>query len=155
MSEKLILPNEFLAVAEEELKAGKCVKILADGASMHPFIRGAEDYAEVEPLKNDEDLKLWEAYLFKYDGKYIIHRFIGKQGDLYRFLGDGNLKFEERAKRENVIGRLKKIHKPNGKVVDATSEKWIRRGKTWYKLLPLRRYLLAALRRGYRYGIIR
>ena len=155
MNDKIILPNEFLSVAEEELNQGRSVRILADGASMFPFIHGAKDYAELAPLPSGEELKLWEVYLFKYKGRFVIHRYIGKVGDIYRFLGDGNLQIEEIGNRGDVIGRLQKIHKPGGRVVDCTSEKWLRKGKTWNRLLPIRRYLLGALRRFYRYGIIR
>ena len=154
MKDKLIVPNEFLAIAEEELRAGKSVKILADGASMLPFIIGGRDYAEIVPLTEDEAPQLWNAYLFKYNGKYIIHRFIGKDGEIYRMLGDGNLKYEERVRREDIIGVLSKIHRPKGKPVDTTTKKWRRTGKNWNKFLPVRRYLLAIFRRLRRYGII-
>ena len=155
MPHKLILPNEFLSVAEEELEEGRSVRLLADGASMNPFIHGGKDYAEIAPLDADADLELWQVYLFKYNGQYIIHRFIGKDGEIFRMLGDGNLWIEERVMREDVIGVLHKIHRPDGKSVVCTSEKWKRKGKLWNQLLPLRRYLLGVWRRLYRYGIIR
>ena len=155
MNEKLILPNEFLSIAEEELREGKSVKILADGASMYPFIKGGKDYAEVVPMPSDMEPKLWQAYLFKYNGKYVIHRFVAKEGDIYRMLGDGNLKIEERVKRRDIIGILNRIHKANGETVDTTTKKWQRKGKIWNRMLPFRRYLLAIIRRMYRYGIIR
>lgn len=155
MKDTLVLPNEFLSIAEEELREGRSVRILADGASMHPFIIGGRDYAEVMPLPENEELKLWNVYLFKYNGKYMIHRFIGMKGDIYEMFGDGNLKLGEKVKREDIIGILHKIHKPQGKTIDCTTEKWRRNGKNWNQLLPLRRYLLAAFRRLRRYGIIR
>lgn len=154
MKDKLIVPNEFLAIAEEELREGKSVKILADGTSMLPFIIGGRDYAEIVPLPENEVPQLWNAYLFKYNGKYIIHRFIGKDGEIFRMLGDGNLKYEERVSREDIIGVLSKIHRPKGKPVDTTTKKWRRTGKNWNKFLPVRRYLLAIYRRMRRYGFI-
>ena len=155
MNEKLIVPNEFLSIAEEELKQGKSVRILADGTSMNPFILGGRDYAEITPLKEKEVLILWNVYLFKYNGKYIIHRYIGKDGEIYRMRGDGNLKFEERIERSDVIGLLNRIYQPSGKYIETNTSKWRRTGKNWNKLLPIRRYLLAAFRRLRRYGIIR
>ena len=154
MKDKLIVPNEFLAIAEEELLEGRSVKILADGASMNPFIIGGRDYSEVIPFPKYEEPELWNAYLFKWNGKYVIHRFIGKTGDIYRMLGDGNLKYEETVSREDIIGVLSKIHKPDGNYIDTLSTKWKRKGKNWHQLLPLRRYLLAAFRRLRRLGLM-
>ena len=154
MSEKLILPNEFLAVAEEELKNGKSVKILADGTSMFPFIHGGKDFTEIVPLNEKEGLVRWNAYFFNYNGKYIIHRFIEEDGDKLVMMGDGNIAIQERVDRNNVIGTLKYIHSFKGSTIDCTTTKWRRTGKIWHKLKPTRRYLLALIRRMERYGII-
>ena len=155
MQGKIILPNEFLSVAEEELKEGRGVKLLADGCSMFPFIRGGQDFAEIIPLPDDKKLERWMVYLFKYRGRYTIHRLIGKEGDVLIMAGDGNINIEEKILREDIIGVLGRIHKSGGKLVDTQSKYWKIKGKIWHRLFPLRKYLLAIFRRLYRYGIIK
>ena len=152
--EKKIMPNEFLSLAEENLRNGKSVRILADGASMNPFIKGGKDISEIIPYPPDKELNLWEAYMFRHNGKYIIHRYIGKKEDKLIMMGDGNIALTEEIGREDVIGLLLKIHRPNGKIIEATGNKWIRKGRFWNKFLPLRRYLLAVYRRLLKYKII-
>ena len=154
MSEKIILPNSFLSIAEEELNQGRSVRILADGKSMFPFIHGGKDVSEIEPLQPGEPLKLWHGYMFLHNGRYVIHRYVGEKEGQIIMSGDGNLRIVETVSRKDVIGHLKSVHTKNGKVIDCTSPSWTRRGRTWHKMRPVRRYLLAAVRRLYKYGII-
>ena len=148
--EKLTLPNQFLEIAEESLREGKSVNILADGKSMFPFIRGGKDVSEIIPLSAEEPLKLWHGYMFRHNGSYVIHRLVGREGDKYAMLGDGNLKIKEIVAREDVIGILSKIIKPSGKSVNCLSSGWLLRGRIWYALRLFRRYLLAIARRLYK-----
>lgn len=155
MPEPLILPNGFLAIAEENLRAGQSVRLRADGSSMYPFIRGADDSVEILPLKPYEEPQRWYAYLCRWNDKYIIHRLIGKQDDEYIFSGDGNTGSRERVGRHEIIGILSHIHRDNGKDIGCLSPGWARKGKVWHTFMPVRRYLLGIHRRLVRYGIIR
>ena len=145
--DKIILPNEFLVLAEEELKSGKSVTILADGASMDPFIKGGKDHSIVVPWPENSEMELWKAYMFRHNGKYIIHRYIGNKGDKLIMMGDGNLELTEEVSRGDIIGLLKNIKRHDGKIIDATNKRWMRKGRIWNRLLPFRRYLLAFYRR--------
>ena len=147
MPDKIILPNEFLAIAEEELLQGKSVKVLADGESMYPFIKGARDTAEIEPLPSETPLETWRVYMFRHKGRYIIHRFIGTRNGSLVMMGDGNLIQKEIVSREDVIGVLSRIHKKNGGIKDCSSTKWLLTGNLWAVLSPVRRYILGILRR--------
>lgn len=155
MPEKIILPNSYLELAEEELRLGKSVKLLADGLSMYPFIRGGKDVTEIFPMSEDEELDSGRVYMFKHKGKYIIHRFIEKRGDEYVMMGDGNRGNPEKVKRKDVVGVLKFIHRSDGRIIDCTSPQWITKGKVWVRMRPLRRYLLSACHRLSNLGIIR
>ena len=154
MSSKIILPNEFLSLAEDELLNGRSVKLLADGASMYPFIHGGEDISEIEPIASASPLLLWHVYMFKHNGKYVIHRYVGKKEGNFIMEGDSNLNIREIVERRNVIGHLRYIHKNNGKTIDCSDKSWINRGKIWGKLKPGRKYLLALVRRLYKYKLI-
>lgn len=155
MSEKLILPNSFLSLAEEELREGKKVKILADGSSMFPFIKGGEDISVISPIAPDSQLKLWHVYMFRWQGNYVIHRFVGYKDGKYLMNGDGNIKRYETIHHDDVIGCLDKIIKPSGKIIDAMSPRWLGFGRIWFSVLFFRPYLLGIIRRLYRYGVIR
>lgn len=155
MPEKLILPNKFLAIAEDELRAGHSVKLKADGMSMYPFIRGARDTVKISPLKLSEKPRLWHAYLCRWKDKYIIHRLVGEENGEFIFSGDGNFGQTEIVTSENIIGILSRIYRNNGKEIFCDSLSWSRKGKIWHKLLPVRRYLLGVHRRLVKYGIIK
>ena len=147
MTEKIILPNGFLEVAQESLEAGKSVRVLADGSSMYPFIRGGKDVVEIVPVSKDASLSPMICLFCKWGDRYIIHRLIGCEGEECVLQGDGNLRGEERVSRGNVIGRISRIYAPDGKVQDCTDPRWLRLAKLWYHLRPIRRILLSLLHR--------
>lgn len=155
MSGKIILPNSYLELAEEELKKGKSVRILADGASMYPFIKGGKDTVEIAPVLPNEKIKEGEVYFFKTSHRYVIHRLVKQKNDNLTMMGDGNRGIVEYVKRSDVSGKLIRIYCENGKTKDCSTWIWRYKGKVWHLLLPLRRYLLAAHRRLSNYGFIR
>ena len=155
MQEKIILPNSFISIAEEELKAGKSIKLLADGASMYPFIRGGKDIVEIHPINGNEPLQKGEIYLFNNKGRYNIHRLIGEDNGKFVMMGDGNRGVVEKVGKNDVIGIVRRIHRDGGTVIDCSSSLWKAKSRIWVVMRPVRRYLLAAIRRLYRYGIIR
>ena len=148
MRDKIILPNSFLEIAEEELRAGRSIRLLADGTSMYPFIRGGKDEVEIVPVKKDTEPEMFSCYLCKWQDRYIIHRLIGKEGKDYIFQGDGNPASRiEKVNRENIIGLLIRIYSPGGDISDCRNPKWVRKGKIWFQLRKVRRIINAILRR--------
>lgn len=147
MQDKLILPNGYLQFAEEELREGRSVTILADGCSMVPFIKGGKDKVEIRPLEKDETLQPLCCPFYKWNGHYMIHRYIGNEGSKYVMLGDGNLGRYEYVERGEILGVLTKIHHQDGSIQDCCDPRWIRKARIWKKLLPVRRILLAIARR--------
>ena len=49
-------------------------------------------------------------------------------------LGDGNLARIERVKREDIIGILRTIYRPDGTVQDCRDTRWLKKAKWWYRL---------------------
>lgn len=143
---KLVIGNEFLAEAADALRQGKTVKVRIDGWSMYPFIRGGEDLVELVPCDAEGELPAWCCPFYCWQGRYMVHRYIGREGDYCLMLGDGNLARVERVKRSEVIGLLRYIYRPDGRVQDCTDARWLRRGAWWYRLRPLRRFLLPLLK---------
>lgn len=143
---KLIVPNSFLSMAEEELRAGRSVRLYIDGTSMYPFIRGGVDEVEVVPCPPEGDLPAWCCPFYCWEGRYMIHRYIGTEGGNCVMLGDGNLARREKVRREDIIGLLSRIYRPDGSVQDCSDPKWLRKAKLWYRLRPFRRILIPAFR---------
>lgn len=144
---KLVIGNEFLAEAAEALRQGKTVKVRIDGESMYPFIRGGKDLVELVPCDAEGELPAWCCPFYCWEGHYMVHRYIGREGDCCLMLGDGNLARVERVRRSEVIGLLRYIYRPDGRVQDCLDAKWLRKGALWYKLRPLRRFLLPLMKR--------
>lgn len=143
---RLVVANEFLAEAAETLKQGKSVKVRIDGQSMYPFIKGGRDLVEIVPLAADAEMPAWCCPFYCWEGRFMVHRYIGSEGDECLMLGDGNLVRVERVKRSEVVGLLRYIYRPDGSVQDCTDARWLRRGAWWYRLRPLRRFLLPLFR---------
>lgn len=137
-----MVPNDFFAEAAEALKRGETVKLLIGGESMYPFIRGGADVVEVVPCPAEGELPAWCCPFYPWQGRYMIHRYIGSQGDECLMLGDGNVARIERVKREEIIGLLRTIYHPDGTMQDCRDAGWLKRAEWWYRLKLLRRWLL-------------
>lgn len=144
---KLVVTNDFLAETAEALKQGKTVKVRINGQSMYPFIRGGRDLVEIVPLAPDAPLPAWCCPFYHWGDSYMIHRYIGSESDECLMLGDGNLLRIERVKRSELIGLLRYIYRPDGTVQDCLDADWLKRGGRWYRLRPLRRFLLPLMKR--------
>lgn len=140
------VPNAYFEHVAHLLKEGKHVRLKVLGDSMFPLIRGGKDEIELIPKNEVKELKPFTALFYRWEGQYMIHRYIRKDNDEIVLLGDGNVYREERTKEEDILGVLKTIYRKE-KEIDCLSETWITQGKCWYKLLPVRKYLLYILKK--------
>ena len=139
---KITVSNNFFAEAADALKRGQTVKLLIGGQSMYPFIRGGIDLVEVIPFPAGDELPAWYCPFYQWQDRYMIHRYVGREGDEYLMQGDGNVLRIERVKREEIIGVLRYIYRPDGTRVDSYDKSWLKKAKWWYQLRFLRRWLL-------------
>lgn len=139
---KIVVSNDFFVGAAEALKQGQTVKLLIGGQSMYPFIRGGLDIVEVVPCLPEGELPVWCCPFYQWNDKYLIHRCIGREGDDCLMLGDGNVARIERVKREDIIGLLRTIYRPDGTTQDCCDVRWLKKAEWWYRLRFLRRWLL-------------
>ncbi|MBQ0047796.1 MAG: S24 family peptidase [Prevotellaceae bacterium] len=137
--------NRFFALAAEHLADGLTVRIKVQGESMYPFLHSGDEI-EIVPVKDGEDIPLWTAVFYEWNGSFMVHRLVNKRGDEYDMLGDGNLVRIETLKRSEIKGVLNRCFRKNGKVVDCRSEKWLNRGKFWFKIRRIRKYVAKLLR---------
>lgn len=71
------------------------------GNSMEPLLKEGDSVR----IFNVTSLKSGDCYIFKHNGKMIIHRLAGKIGEDYYFIGDNSNSFEK-VTREQVYGHL-------------------------------------------------
>ena len=143
---KLVVPNSFFAEATEALRNGQSVRLHVDGQSMYPFIHGGKDEIEIVPYDGQSSLEPWSCPFYQWRGNYMIHRFIGMNGDLCQMLGDGNLYRIEEVPKKDIVGILRTIYHADGTKQDCRDARWIKKAILWYKLRKIRRFLLPILR---------
>lgn len=143
---KLVVPNSFFTEAAEALKNGQTVRLFVDGQSMYPFIRGGKDEIEVVPYDGTSPLELWCCPFYQWGGNYMIHRYIGMNGDKCRMLGDGNIYRIEEVPKQDIVGILRTIYHPDGTTQDCRDKRWLRKAVWWYRLLKVRRFLIPLFR---------
>ena len=143
---KLIVPNDFFSEAADALRSGQTVRLHVDGQSMYPFIHGGVDEIEVVPYDGVTPPEDWCCPFYQWNGSYMIHRFIGMNGDKWQMLGDGNIYRIEEVPQKEIIGILRTIYHPNGTQQDCRDKRWLRRAAWWYRLRRLRRFLIPLFR---------
>ena len=139
---KLVVPNSFFEAAAEELRNGKSVRLHVDGQSMYPFIHGGKDEIELVPYDGKSPLEAWCCPFYRWGGNYMIHRFIGMNGEMCQMLGDGNLCRIEEVPQCDIAGILRTIYHPDGTSQDCQDPHWLRKAAWWYRFRKLRRFLI-------------
>lgn len=133
------MPNDILlAQAGNFLKEGREVILKAKGDSMLPFIRNGRDSVA---LHRCDEPQVGDIVLVRLPGRYVMHRIISKSGDEYTMMGDGNVRGTESFCKEDVLGKVTRIIRPDGREIIPG------KGRIWKSLLPIRRWLLAFYRR--------
>ena len=143
---KLVVPNSFFEEAAEALRNGQTVRLHVDGQSMYPFIHGGKDEIEVVPYDGVSPLEPWCCPFYRWRGNYMIHRFIGMNGDMCQMLGDGNVYRIEEVSSKEIIGILRTIYHPDGTEQDCRDSQWLKKAALWYRLRKIRRFLLPLFR---------
>ena len=125
------------------LATGKEVRFTPSGVSMRPYIEGDRDSVILTPLNRTPrvgDILLAEVETLCGNKTYVLHRLIRIEDETLVLQGDGNLAGEERCNAADVIGRVTRIESPKGR------RKLLTRGRLWFALKPVRRYLLKIYR---------
>ena len=125
------------------LNENKEVRFTPSGVSMRPFIEGDKDSVILAPYARNPrrgDIVLAHAQAANGRRSYVLHRLVQIKGDTLVLQGDGNLTGEETCLKADIIGVVKAIETPKGR------RKCVTRGKLWFALRPLRKWLLKIYR---------
>lgn len=134
----ILIPELARLIAE-----GKEVRFTPSGVSMRPFIEGDRDSVILTALNTPPrrgDILLAQVSTLCGNTTYVLHRLIRIENETYILQGDGNLAGEERCALGDIIGRVTRIENPAGR------RKMLTRGRVWYALRPVRKWLLKIYR---------
>ena len=143
---KMIVPNEILlAEADDLLSKGIEVVLMTKGNSMLPFIRGEKDSVN---LKRFGAVEVGDIVLARIaPQRYVLHRIFAIDGDAVTLMGDGNLAGTEHCALADVKAKVTHVVNADG-IAHEIDNGWRRRAaRIWFRLRPLRRYLLAIYKR--------
>lgn len=122
---------------------GRTVEIKAKGSSMRPFIQGGRDSVVLGPA---HDIRAGDILLCRISqSDCVIHRLVRKEGDGLLLMGDGNLKGTEHCTADKVVAKVIRIV-GRKRTLSCDSPCFRFLSFLWWRLLPVRRYLLILFR---------
>ena len=136
--------NEIIEEASRLAGEGVSVTLPVNGRSMLPFIVGGRDSVV---LQKPGRPKTGDVVLAWVDGcRYVVHRIIRTDGERITLMGDGNVSSTEHCTAADIRARVTHTVDASGKVryIYTRRRRWM--AGMWRRLLPVRRYMLAAFR---------
>ena len=140
-----ISDDEIIKSAIKLVNEGLRVTCPVKGYSMLPFIIGGKESVDlVKPI----DIQVGHVVLAWVEGcRYVVHRIIQIDGDKVVLMGDGNIAGVEHCMLSNVAALAVNVVTPKGKHNNLYSPWRIKASHLWWRLLPIRRWILAIYRR--------
>jgi hypothetical protein len=127
------------------VRDGVSVTFPVKGRSMLPFIFGGR---ESVILQKPDNLKRGHVVLAEVGPNlYVVHRIIKIEPDRITLMGDGNIRGTESCRPECVLARATHVVDAQGQRRPLESRAQMAKARIWFWLRPLRRYILAVLRR--------
>lgn len=142
---KTLPTNEVIAGVIKALETVPRVVLPVRGTSMLPFIIGDVDSVE---LVKTQSVEVGDVILAWINGsRYVVHRVIKVDGDNVQLMGDGNLGGDEHCKISDVAAKAEYVISPSGRRAYLYSPWRVRASRFWWKIKPVRRWILAIYRR--------
>lgn len=137
------IPNEyFFQKVEQYLNSGLPVRFRVKGTSMTPLLRNGKEEVIVY-LCGTATLRRWDVVLFRYRGNYVLHRIVDCSADRYIMQGDGVWASYEVCSRDDILGVVRQVIAPSGRVISTSSFAWCLKSAVWRRLGCFLRYLNA------------
>ena len=137
--------NEIIQSAIKLVNEGLRVTFPVKGYSMLPFIIGSKESVD---LVKPQHLQVGHIVLAWVEGcRYVVHRIIQIDGDQVVLMGDGNIAGVEHCLLSNVAALAINVVTPRGKHHDLYAPWRVKASRLWWRLLPIRRWILAIYRR--------
>lgn len=140
MTDELIIQEAVRLVHD-----GVSVTFPVKGRSMLPFIFGGR---ESVILQKPGSLQRGQVVLAQVGpDRYVVHRIIKIEPDRITLMGDGNICGTESCTPSNVLAIATHVVDEKGKRRTLESKGQMFKARVWYVIRPLRRIILAVLRR--------
>lgn len=140
-----ISDNEIIHNAIDLVNEGMRVTFPVKGYSMLPFIIGSRESVD---LVKPEQIKVGDVVLAWVENcRYVIHRIIRIEGDQVTLMGDGNIAGVEHCLLKDVAAKAINVVTPGSKHHPLYNPWRIKASHLWWRLLPVRRWILAIYRR--------
>ena len=137
--------NEIIQSAIKLVNEGLRVTFPVKGYSMLPFIIGGKESVD---LVKPDNLQVGHVVLAWVEGcRYVVHRIIQIDGDKVTLMGDGNIAGVEHCLISDVAALAINVVTPQGKHHHLYASWRIKASRLWWRLLPIRRWILAIYRR--------
>jgi hypothetical protein len=137
--------NEIIQSAIKLVNEGLCVTFPVKGYSMLPFIIGGKESVD---LVKPADLQVGHVVLAWVEGcRYVVHRITQIDGDKVVLMGDGNIAGVEHCLLSDVAALATHVVTPKGKHHPLYAPWRIKASRLWWRLLPVRRWIMAIYRR--------
>ena len=144
-SHKVLPNNEIIGEVIKMLDTCPHVILPVKGNSMLPFIIGDRESVE---LVKPQGIAVGDVVLAWINGsRYVVHRVISISGDHVELMGDGNLRGDEHCNISEVVAHAEYVIGKNGKKHYLYTPWRVRASHLWWRLLPIRRWILAIYRR--------
>ena len=112
----------FFALLEQELADHFSVRFRVKGTSMEPLLRDNRDEVQLIAYKG-QSLTPGNICLFKFNGRYILHRYLRQEGNRLCFQGDNVVTHYEYCTPNEVVGVVKTIYR-DAKVFPGDTTEW-------------------------------
>ena len=86
---------------------------------MYPLLRNGKDEVIIHPLTGEP--QILDIILFRYKGKYILHRIVDKDGANYIIQGDGIYASQEQCTLNDIVGTVTSFIKNGTEQIDCNS----------------------------------
>ena len=107
------------------------------GYSMRPLFKTHRDAVMIVPV--ERELRKYDIVLYTYgDGKYILHRIIGFDGDICLIRGDNTFVLE-RVPKDKILGVVASFNR-KGRRYDLTEPSYKAYSVIWTAIYPIRNF---------------
>jgi len=139
--------EQIIREAVHLVEDGVSVTFPVKGRSMIPFIVGGKESVVLQQPGQLEKGMIVLAEVAP--GHFVLHRIITIDPEHSRvtLMGDGNVRGTESCLPARVLARATHVVDENGRRRPLDSPCQMFRAKIWWMLLPVRRYLLAIMKR--------
>ena len=137
--------EQIIQEAVRLVQDGVSVTFPVKGRSMLPFIVGG---SESVILQKPISLQRGQVVLAEIaPDRYVVHRIIKVEPDRITLMGDGNICGTESCAPDKVLAIATHVVDEKGQRRPLYSRARIIKARIWYWIRPMRRYILAILRR--------